>query len=486
MESSGFIPLWLQEILCSKEKMPNFRVFEESALFATCLAGSEHFCQHFTLQEALSKNIKNETLLKETKNEHLYGFSNGQLFGINFCGKDPKNGLHEEHVFSEIVKNGTHLECSKNRPPDSRLSDGHYRIAFFRDGPFLDSPHSGFTGAVTSILGMINALANVGFEIYLFYCFRGWSNPEFYKKQKLSTIFIRPEDFYANKSLVSRLIQKYSIDIGHFDSAEATYLQTNFVKPQAKVVFEVHNVESCLMEKNGANSKSIDYMKTRETRAIEVSDLVLVRSKQDLVNMLQLSPKEHHMKLKLYRGCVAFKDVSIVPRPLSKNLIFIGNLFYSPNLESLEIIASEIAPHVSSDIYIVGKCATLTRNKYKHLENMIFLNWQETLGQVFENVGIGIAPIVSGSGTSLKVLDYMAHHVPVVATNLAIRGLEEELQGELIIEDNIGKYSEIIEKLLKDPESMQSLARKGCGYVRKYRDWKVGVVDVIKVRTRIC
>jgi len=43
-------------------------------------------------------------------------------------------------------------------------------------------------------------------------------------------------------------------------------------------------------------------------------------------------------------------------------------------------------------------------------------------------------------GTSLKVLDYMAHHVPVIATSIAIRGLESGIEKAVLVEDDTHQY----------------------------------------------
>src|SRR5258708_194764 len=102
-------------------------------------------------------------------------FHNSTLFLIN-----PK--------LSAVLSPYHSLRDLKHQPKNRK------RVAFFRDGPFLPTS----TGAVTSMLGEMEALAEIGYDIFLFYCFRGWSDPVLYNNRKFTTVFIRPEDFYKN------------------------------------------------------------------------------------------------------------------------------------------------------------------------------------------------------------------------------------------------------------------------------------------------
>ena len=129
-------------------------------------------------------------------------------------------------------------------------------IAFFRDGPFLPPT----TGAVVSILGEMEALVDLGYNVYLFCCYRGWNDPYIYSNRKFNTVFINPEDFYTNRYLVSNIISKLGISICQFDSAEAVVSQASMVHPNASVVFEVHNIEYDLLSQFGAPENEINYI----------------------------------------------------------------------------------------------------------------------------------------------------------------------------------------------------------------------------------
>jgi hypothetical protein len=131
--------------------------------------------------------------------------------------------------FASIPKFSEHTTFYSSLGKLAELKPNKKKIAFFRDGPFLSNDIT--TGAIVSLLGEMDALADEGYEVYVFYCFRGWSDPELYKNQKFTTVFIKPEDFYSNSQLLRSIILNFGISICQFDSAEAVYLQADLVRP---------------------------------------------------------------------------------------------------------------------------------------------------------------------------------------------------------------------------------------------------------------
>lgn len=346
-------------------------------------------------------------------------------------------------------------------------------IAFFRDGPFLPTS----TGAVTSMLGEMEALSEIGYDIYLFYCFRGWSDPALYKNQKFTTVFIKPEDFYANEKLIKGLIKTLGISICQLDSAEAVVAQASLIRPTAKVVFEVHNIEYDLLAQLGATDEEVDYIKIKELEAVKLSDLILFRSQQNQQLLEKISGEIKNSRI--YRGCINSNEIKFVERVgKNRNILFLGHLNYPPNALAVNLIANQVAPKTNAKFYIAGVGPNNLKDTYKN-DNITFLGRVDDLNQLFLNMEIGLAPLMSGSGTRLKILDYMAGGIPVIGTNLSVEGLEPEIRDSLIIEDDITKYPQIIDSLLNNPKLLSEYSTAGRKYVEKYRNWKSCIQDVV-------
>jgi len=378
--------------------------------------------------------------------------------------------------FTSINKFSRRIEHWTSLGEHDRLRRSRKRVAFFRDGPFLSNDIT--TGAIVSLLGEMDALADKGYDVYLFYCFRGWSDPVLYAKQKFTTIFIRPDDFYSNAGLIRGLVSVLGISICQFDSAEAICLQADFVRPEANVVFEVHNVEYDLLAQLECMAPEIDYIKNKEMEALKRSDLVLVRSSQDLALLNKL--KTTRFNVRIFRGCINTDRIRFVERAKARRkILFLGHLNYAPNVQAVKIICTRIAPKVDGQFIIVGAGSERLKKTYTNA-NVTFLGYVHNLNAIFAQVDIGLAPIFTGSGTRLKILDYMASGVPVIGTERSIEGLEDGIRKAMIVEDDIKEYPKLIQGLLEDETVLKFLSRKGHRFVTRNRNWKRCIDDIIK------
>lgn len=351
----------------------------------------------------------------------------------------------------------------------------HTRVAFFRDGPFL--PIS--TGAANSIYWMMNALADIGVDVYLFYSYRGWAARSLFKGQKFTTVFISPDDFYTDKKVMGKILTDLDINICHFDSAEAVCLQKRLLPIGCKAVFEVHNIESDLVRQIGLSKGVANKIESKEIKAFKMADAVLVRSNSNYQEAMGM--KCDKSKLFNYRGGINTDSIDYLKRGvLSHNkILFLGHLNYKPNQQAVEVIAKKIAPRSNKTFIIAGKGAPALKEKYES-KNVKFIGWVKDLNKLFSKVDLALAPITTGSGTRIKVLDYMAAGIPVIGTNIAIEGLEDKIKKFMVVEDDFEKYANIIGSFYSSPLMVEKLSVRGRNFVFKNRNWKYCINDVMK------
>ena len=286
---------------------------------------------------------------------------------------------------SSPIKSGNIIVYSSSVAGAKKLKS-KISVAFFRDGPFL--PIS--TGAANSIYWMMDSLIDAGIKVYLFYCYRGWSKMSLYKGERFTTVFISSDDFYSNSKIIKDIVEEYGIDICHFDSAEAVCFQKKLLPKDCKVVFEVHNVESDLSVQFKLSGHIVNYIKDKEKEAIQLSDVVLVRSDDNYSKIIQLGCDKN--KLFKYRGGINVDDIKYVRRRelLKNNILFLGHLNYGPNQQAVEIITNKIAPKLNKKFIIAGKGA-LKLNKKLSSSNVEFIGWVEDLNKLFSTIDVAIA-----------------------------------------------------------------------------------------------
>lgn len=106
--------------------------------------------------------------------------------------------------------------------------------------------------------------------------------------------------------------------------------------------------------------------------------------------------------------------------------VFFFGSFHPPNMEAAQYILNNIAPQLPGiDFLIAGKVCEGVRNhsvpKNVHLLGLVS---EETKEHLLHGVDIAINPMFSGSGTNLKMLEFMAAGLPIISTVVGARGLD--------------------------------------------------------------
>lgn len=383
----------------------------------------------------------------------------------------------------EIIGNNKNLGMKSFVPNDfivvnkKRINNKKIKVAVLRDGPFIPV----ITGAAASILGIMNSLLKKNIGVILIKCLRESDDIELYKKQNFTTFFIDEESFYSGKKNILRdILIKQNINIVHFDSAEAVNIQSKFVPKNIHKVFDVQNIEYDLLEQNKAEAKTIDYIKKQEKDAFYNADAIMFRSIENMNSFRKLGIKNIESKSSIYRGGIYGKDIVFnKERYLSGgDILFLGHLNYEPNIQALRIIKKFILPYIKQKIIAVGDCGQSVKAELKD-DNMKFLGRADDLNQAFDKCSVALCPLITGSGTRLKILDYLMAGLPTIGTTISVEGLEDEIKKHMIIEDDFTKYAYHINNIKNTYNPQKSIS--AMNYVFKNRTWYNIIGDVISV-----
>jgi glycosyltransferase involved in cell wall biosynthesis len=82
-----------------------------------------------------------------------------------------------------------------------------------------------------------------------------------------------------------------------------------------------------------------------------------------------------------------------------------------------------------------------------------------------------VVPILSGSGTRLKVLEAFASGVPVISTPLGCEGLEIENGREVLLAESPEDFIEGALRMAEHPEDSAALARSARHLVESRYTW---------------
>ncbi|HUB94033.1 MAG TPA: glycosyltransferase family 4 protein [Verrucomicrobiae bacterium] len=343
------------------------------------------------------------------------------------------------------------------------------RVGMFFDGPFFPIRN----GACYTIHNLMRALGDTtAFGVNFFNCFRGWDKIEAYFQRNFSSTFLTPNDYFKDTGVLEQALVDQGIQIAHFfDTEVLTTIAPLLRKLGIKIVLETQNIDHVLLERLQVSTHEIAKARDIQIEALKIADFNLFRSDIDMEWGVKLGARP--ATTATYRGGIWANDFTFKTRKDAKKLVFLGHMFYQPNENALHAIIAEILPKLSKDytLTVIGITPPKIIDQYKNLHNVIFLKGVDDLDGTLQSYDIALAPLLEGSGTRLKLLDYLASGLPVIATTLAAEGLDAEISDLMTIEDDLEMYANRILEIASNTSYYQSRAQQGRKFVEQKYNW---------------
>jgi glycosyltransferase involved in cell wall biosynthesis len=249
----------------------------------------------------------------------------------------------------------------------------------------------------------------------------------------------------------------------------------------ARLVLDLHNVESALY---GSYARSEPWPASavfgrfeRSCRRLESEwlprfALTLAASERDAARARRIAPAS---KVAVYPN--ALRDVAQPQVPEENVVVFSGNLEYRPNVSAVRFFRREVWPRLREARpglvwRIVGKNPQGVAD-YVRGDARIDLRGPvvDAIGELAA-AGVVIAPLDSGSGTRVKILEAWAAGRAVVSTTLGAEGLDAVDGEHLLIADGAEAFGAAVARLLDSPDERGKLGRAGRRLFQQRFTWK--------------
>ncbi|MGB9928035.1 MAG: glycosyltransferase [Methanosarcina sp.] len=122
----------------------------------------------------------------------------------------------------------------------------------------------------------------------------------------------------------------------------------------------------------------------------------------------------------------------------------------------------------------------------KNVKNVILLGRlsDEEKQALYRVTDIALNPMTGGSGTNIKMLDYMAAGLPVISSSIGARGLDLENYKNAIICE-ISEFPGKISQLLGDKKLYKEISHNGRRHVEEKFDWSKIASEMVKVLGKV-
>jgi glycosyltransferase involved in cell wall biosynthesis len=257
-----------------------------------------------------------------------------------------------------------------------------------------------------------------------------------------------------------------------------------------KTILDEHNVESQLFLQIGSESRKNvariagwwDYARIKrfERVSCQKADMVITVSENDQHSLLKLCPE---VDIQVIPNGVDIHQCPFLPQDnATKNILFVGSLFYYPNLQAVHFFCENIWPLViekvpEAKLMIVGKESSQYQ-KIKSYPGVQLMGYVKDLTPYYRESALTIAPLQMGSGSRLKILESMAFGRAVISTSKGCEGLSVHDGKDIFIEDEPISFAKRIIQLLENPAIGENIAVNARSLVEKKYSWAVITTDL--------
>lgn len=216
-------------------------------------------------------------------------------------------------------------------------------------------------------------------------------------------------------------------------------------------IYNSHNCETALYSTLHASEKSkpiVDIVARAEKKLLDHADLILYCGESDYDSFKNLASHKQPVMFYSPNGMIEHANVSSPRASKQKHsAVFIGSA-HLPNVSAALYVAENIAPKCPEITFdIIGGC--LPEGKYS--SNVVRHGRVSDAEKVriFDNASIALNPMLSGSGSNIKALDYFSYGLPILSTPFGMRGFNIE-SGKHYIESKLEDFPQVLNKCLSE------------------------------------
>lgn len=255
---------------------------------------------------------------------------------------------------------------------------------------------------------------------------------------------------------------------------------------QKPFIYEAHNVEYIIkkgmLPETRIKEKLLEQVYMVEKECCEKSIMVMTCSEEDRQKLHNIYQIPIEKIVVVPNGVDTSATVFVTPEQRIKNKrklgiqaekvgLFMGS-WHGPNLDACEMIFKVAQMCPDTKFMLMGSQCNYFKNRKDIPKNVAMLGLvsEEVKNRVFSAVDFALNPMLGGSGTNLKMFDYMSAGIPIITTEFGTRGISNK--GIFILANTEEEFAHKINEFDMNFEMSERIyqARK---FVENTFDWKI-------------
>jgi glycosyltransferase involved in cell wall biosynthesis len=257
--------------------------------------------------------------------------------------------------------------------------------------------------------------------------------------------------------------------------------------PAKMSIVDLHNVESALVDSYASTRRGIAALMFRtEAAALRRMER---RTLGNFDHVVVVSERERERLASSARSvlvCPNGRDPSeMLPDAPDATVAFVATMGWAPNVDAARWLVGEIWPAVQArvpgaQLLLVGKDPTAAVRALA-CDNVQVTGTVADVTPYLARSRVVVAPLRSGGGSRLKILEALAMGRPVAATSIGCEGLEDLVGRGVIVADTAVGLADVIVGLLDDPERASVLGQTGHEAVEANHTWDAALAPLLRV-----
>ena len=156
-----------------------------------------------------------------------------------------------------------------------------------------------------------------------------------------------------------------------------------------------------------------------------------------------------------------------------------GSLTYAPNVDGAQYLVHEVLPRLRRTfpdvrLRLVGRAGDAARRLHDP-PRVVVTGYVDAIEDELQRADIITVPIRFGGGSRIKIIEALAHRIPVVSTTAGAAGLDVEAEQHLLLADSAESFASAIDRALRDRITRSRLREQGALYFQERLTTEAGV-----------